>query len=340
MPRARAPASATGRDAEVKLRSHPMQTRRRVCTKPMLAATAVRRVTINDIPNEIWDMICSFIPVEEEYIFASTCTLFYSVAARRRASRGDSQWNTWTGFLYKRIRRAPVRSTARCSQSRCIEEAARHGKIRLLKYMLGEGFAYTSDICSLAASGGHLNIVRYLHTASYLWDEATPQAAAAGGYLDVLQYAITNGCPTPASTMYTAAAAGKANIVEYLHSKGEQLNADLMVAAANSGNVETLHYLRSNNCPWDSRVTIAAASRGHLPVLKYAREHGCPWDATACTRAAESGQLKVLQFALREGIQFGGRVCYHLGRRRVRKWLRANRFKFPRGTFSGLLRFY
>ena len=76
-----------------------------------------------------------------------------------------------------------------------INEAAKQGHLRIVKYCMKQKCPITGLACAFAAINGHIDILKYLHENDAPWDFKTCRFAAHNNQLECLNYAKENGCP-------------------------------------------------------------------------------------------------------------------------------------------------
>jgi len=76
-----------------------------------------------------------------------------------------------------------------------INEAAKQGHLRIVKYCMKQKCPVDEGACALAAENGHLDILKYLHENGAPWDSLTCHLAAKNNHIECLNYAKENGCP-------------------------------------------------------------------------------------------------------------------------------------------------
>jgi hypothetical protein len=76
-----------------------------------------------------------------------------------------------------------------------VNNAARQGNVRLLKWARENNLDWDSDTCCCAALNGHLPALKYLHENGCPWDLDTCHYAAQYEHWDCFQYAVDNTCP-------------------------------------------------------------------------------------------------------------------------------------------------
>ena len=122
------------------------------------------------------------------------------------------------------------------TKNRLMPDAAGGGHLEVVKWLREQGYAWTNDVCSAAATNGSLEVLM------------TCESAIRSRELYVLKWVRKNGCPWGEQTCCTA---------------------------AQMGELEMLKWARDNGCPCDE-VCRSAALYDRLHVLKWLRKHGWP----------------------------------------------------------------
>ncbi len=74
-------------------------------------------------------------------------------------------------------------------------QAARHGLLDVLQWLVNRGCEWDARTCAAAAKGRHLEVLKWLVNSGCDWDARTCTCAAEGGHLEMLEWARANGCP-------------------------------------------------------------------------------------------------------------------------------------------------
>ena len=82
-----------------------------------------------------------------------------------------------------------------CDECKCVNDAAKSGHLRCLKYLHENRCSSDKSIWIVAVEKGHLDVLKYLHENGCPWHEWGCERAAKYGHLDCLQYLHENGCP-------------------------------------------------------------------------------------------------------------------------------------------------
>ena len=185
--------------------------------------------------------------------------------------------------------------------------AVRGGSVKVLEYLVGRGYEFTSEACAGAARGGHLEALKYLRGLDppCPWDVLTCGRAVHGGHLEVLQWLRGQDppCPWDEWTCTAAAIEGHLDVLKWARGQDPPCpwDEETCAWAASEGRLEVLKWARSQDppCPWSAVTCSNAVRGGHLEVLKWARSQDppCRLDELTCTWAAEKGQLEVFKWA-------------------------------------------
>jgi hypothetical protein len=157
---------------------------------------------------------------------------------------------------------------------------AQYGNNDILKWLMQQGIALTTETCITAAKYNQLATLQFLHAEGCVLDADLVSSAAANGSIDVLLWLGKQGVPMIAEACEYAARGDCLNHLQLLHADG---------------------------WPWTERVCSVAASRDHFDLLRWAHEHGCPWYAETIARdVAESGSTEVMIWLQQQpGVLFG-----------------------------------
>jgi hypothetical protein len=141
--------------------------------------------------------------------------------------------------------------------------AASQGYIKVLKFLHGNGFPLTTEVCVKAVA--YLDCIKYLHENNCKWDEKVFAAAAEFAPMNVMVYLHHNKCPWDNSAC---------------------------TAAAKRRDSRTLEFLRENSYSWDKNTCVYAAKYGRYNCLKYVHQNGCPMDINQTIEACFNGYVK------------------------------------------------
>ena len=189
-------------------------------------------------------------------------------------------------------------------------DAARAGRVDVLRWMRSNGYTWNARTSAAAALGGHLDVLRWLHRRGCPRDEETYDIAEVGenlemvkwlrrsrpgwprcrivaslGSLSVFSWLHTLECGDTCTAPYSAALYGRVDVLSWLDERGRSFTGLVCEYAAAGGQLGALKWL-SLRAPWDAHVCVAACRYGHLHVLKWAVENGCRWSPAECKLAA------------------------------------------------------
>ena len=111
--------------------------------------------------------------------------------------------------------------------------------------------------CDIAARCGHLKVLKWLVANGWSWGIGTCRAAAEGGQIAVLVWAKDNGYEWTDDAMEAgviceyAASEGQLGVLKWARSIGCEWHSDLYALAARGGHLETLQWARANGCGWE-----------------------------------------------------------------------------------------
>ena len=185
--------------------------------------------------------------------------------------------------------------------------AAAHGNLRLVIWLLKEGFLTNNTETYAAASGGYLDVMMYLRWENCSWSENVCIVAAEKGYLALLQWVKSNGCPWPEQKMFPAAAkSNNLHLYKWLLEQGCPFDEDeSFINACEHGNFEFIKFALSNGSTfWDDIVSFYvqehAAYKGDLETVLWSRAQTNRankfWDASIIEKAAGEGHLHILDW--------------------------------------------
>jgi len=108
----------------------------------------------------------------------------------------------------------------KCTNLKCtylLEIAARHNRLKILKYLHAHGGCTWDDsVCSAACENDHLNMLTYLHNIGCPWHMDTFGIACEHGSLKCLKYLHVNGCDYDHESFEYAVYNDRYKCVEYL----------------------------------------------------------------------------------------------------------------------------
>ena len=276
-----------------------------------MEASGTGRVSVSDVPDEIWAEVFSHLAAEGQAFAASlTCKRFLAIA--RVVCKGSAVTKAKVFLTH------PGRLTGRfllwCSDL-CDEDdfgvsrilclaACRQGLTEELKTLLDRcpSAIKGEELVNYAAVGGSIETIEWLRRRGVPLDSCNMACAEAarGGHLDCLRWLREQGCPLNQWSCEGAACGGHLDCLRWLREQGCPWDPnDICRLAAESGNLELLIWARRKGCEFDEHVAPWAARGGHLDLLRWAAENGCEVDDWAAAYAAEAGQLGVLRW-LRE----------------------------------------
>jgi len=145
-----------------------------------------------------------------------------------------------------------------------LEIAARHNRLKILKYLKADGgCTWDRDVCSAACENDHLDMLKYLHK---------------------------NGCPWHFETFTSACTYGSLNCLKYLHKNGCQYQSEAFTAAVSNERYKCVEYLINQKLipPWFLSKLMQITRRRKLE-----RMHAMLEKALGTTRRIGKKQVKV-----------------------------------------------
>jgi hypothetical protein len=169
-----------------------------------------------------------------------------------------------------------LRETFQSPLDGCMLEAVNGSNphiLPLLEYLLQCGHPIRHECCD-AARRGRLRVLRWLRERGAVWNAQVTQLAASAGHLELLQWARTQGAPWPEEViMYSAAASSDYEMLAWaVGEAGLPLTAAACAGAACFGALPMLQWLRERGCPWDERVVVDTGSE---ELRRWAIANGC-----------------------------------------------------------------
>eukprot|EP01032_Pedospumella_encystans_P018333 gene18333-20873_t len=162
-----------------------------------------------------------------------------------------------------------------------IFDAIESGHLDCLKYAFNNHCPRpTNDKCvNHAAYHGQIEVLKYFHSLGYKFrSQALVRAVNPTNSLACVKYLVGVGCPMKENATSTAALEGNLACIQYLHERGSPWDRYVTIFSASSGQLACLMYAHRNGCAWDSSVTEAAVRDNQLACLQYAVLNGCPFD--------------------------------------------------------------
>lgn len=185
----------------------------------------------------------------------------------------------------------------------CGFEAARHGKLDCLKYLVQLGLEVDPSFTLLG--GIYLPILQFLHELGCPFHEKTiDESSKYINRIDALKYALLVGCPVFDYQLVNAAFSGNLKAIEILLKHGAAWTPGVCAAAAGGGHLEILKYAHENHLEWDSSTCSNSALSIKLECLKFAVNNGCPMNINTSISAVEGGSLECLKFVIENGCPF------------------------------------
>jgi hypothetical protein len=226
-----------------------------------------------------------------------------------------------------------------------MREAAKHGHVDAVRWLLHQGAPWTSATFFDAAIGGNLELLKWAKE-NQLMDVGRHfemAQCAKNGNLELIQWMKDNGynifgaviwaargghvhtlewCKHDASlwndlqvtlAIFAAVEEGHLEVLKWLKRQEKEANksdTNLCSMAALKGHLEILKWLRENGYEWNENVCSRAASNNHFDLLKWARSNGCPWYAIRiCCEAAMIGNLEMLKWTHEKGGLLEDNIC-------------------------------
>jgi hypothetical protein len=106
-----------------------------------------------------------------------------------------------------------------------------------------------NEIFNEAAKHGNIRLMKWLKANECPWDSETFEYAVIHGNLENMKWLKANGCPWDSSTFTYAADHGNLENMKWLKENGCPWNAITFEAAAENGNLENMKWLKENGCP-------------------------------------------------------------------------------------------
>ncbi|OWZ07246.1 hypothetical protein PHMEG_00020384 [Phytophthora megakarya] len=192
----------------------------------------------------------------------------------------------------------PAKLELSCS---VLKEAARGGKLDVVKWLLDRHCPSTSAAMEAAAENGYLQIMQLLYANSEaVCTSRALDRAASNGHLEVVKWldAIDRSLYCPAA-MNRAAEFGHLDIVKWLHAnRAEGCSTEALDCACHFGHLEVVRWLKANRTEGFGKLAMdLAASCGHLDVVKWLQQdlhNSC--STWAMDSAARQGHLHVVKW--------------------------------------------
>ena len=179
-----------------------------------------------------------------------------------------------------------------------IFDAIEFGHLDCLKYAFNNNCPRpTSDKCvNHAAYHGQIDMLKYFHSLGFKFrSQALVRAVNLVNSLACVKYLVNMGCPMKENATRTAALYGNLACLQYLHERGCPWDRYVTRFSA-SGQLACLIYAHRNGCPWDSSVTEEAVRDNQLACLQYAVLNGCPFDIHTFDVAVKSRSWRCAYF--------------------------------------------
>lgn len=130
-----------------------------------------------------------------------------------------------------------------------LEEAVKAGNVRMVKWLIGEGFPMSPSIFSQALSRPNSSMAFVLMEYFSEWDDDMIVQAINGRLLRFLNVVLD---------------------------KGFALTEEMIGAAAGNGDIVMVKMLRDKGCPWSVRTISSALRTNRFKIAKWLEKNGCP----------------------------------------------------------------
>ncbi|CAN0366644.1 unnamed protein product, partial [Pylaiella littoralis] len=145
--------------------------------------------------------------------------------------------------------------------------AAGNGQVQALEWLDHRGcHSVREEVCVEAAKAGRLNVLKYLEGKGCPSGMGTSLAAAEQGHLVILTWVYNN----EEDTAFRLGLGRPSGI-------GMGRLNKLCACAAKGGHLSVIVWARSKDFFWNESTCTAAARGGFLDILQYCRTNGCPW---------------------------------------------------------------
>lgn len=190
------------------------------------------------------------------------------------------------------------------------EQAALGGDIRILEFLLAEGYKWGGSVCAYAAGRGHLEALKWLHVKGCKWEVDFFEAnacvrAALENRLECLEFAHEHGCSWCGSTLRAAAQGGSLECFIYAAEQGCDWFEDTCTKAAQCGNINILQWIFENRKDfWFPQAIVREASRnGQIIVCEWMiKEHQFQLDSSHCSSAIACGHIDLVKWIIKEKL--------------------------------------
>ncbi|RLN82098.1 hypothetical protein BBJ28_00025932 [Nothophytophthora sp. Chile5] len=250
-----------------------------------------------------------------------------------------------------------------------VEEAAKHGELRVLEWLWersrqhGLRVFWGARELFFAGQHGHLEVAQWLHehTApppTHMFFVTLEEAARSGDMRMVRWLCEVRGEWSPYAAVL-AASRGHLEVLKWLRTNLFSSNSSSisMDDAAAGGHLEVLRWLQNHSGYATLGAMNKAAANGHIEVVQWLHEHrreGCTTDAVdlaashgersegcsakAFINATAAGELEVLQWLFeyhRERLGRDRLRLYALGKFYILHWLKVEAGVVEREAFMG-----
>jgi hypothetical protein len=196
-----------------------------------------------------------------------------------------------------------------------MHEAARHGCLRLLQWMVTEkGVTPPQDLVYIAAVAGKLGVVRWARRRGLPWNSILSNATqeesdiltlldtAVQGHSKVVKWCHQHNCPGIRRAANAAAGSGKIHLMRWCIRKGARLTDEALIVAARYNRKFSIVWCLAYGCRWTPAAFTAALRGKHYELMKWMFRSGCPIPRTAIEIVASTtGNVEVAQWLHNNG---------------------------------------
>jgi hypothetical protein len=218
------------------------------------------------MPIECWLTVFDFVAPTEEYPLATVCGEWCSIFLHKREQRGEEKWST----LYDAVVTSPSRlEWARDAGLKIGEEVSaalgRCGQLEVFDWLKANRYTIDSNCVNAAAHHGHLSLLKCIGEEAVSKVDTAPIYAVCGCELEILKWLRYIGCPMNAHTWETACIVGHLDTLKWMKEAevirwSTEVQYNLLFYSMRNGHEDVLMWAQSVGCDqelWDVATEAA-----------------------------------------------------------------------------------
>lgn len=234
-----------------------------------------------------------------------------------------------------------IKIYVKSDKGRAFCDAARQGRLGLLKWLQKNGYSYDANAYYLAAKGNHLKVLEWLDENRYPTDGVILDFVPASFEIlvcflrkesvwkgDYDNYNVRKRIIETYHTELITWAASKNTLPLYIRNdldsflgktkslaelksiknNGYIISSSVADSIVTRGKIDLLEWLVEEKYRLTVSIFNSAVLGGNLETLKWLRKNKCPWDNRACAYAASVGHLEIVKWLRSENCPWTART--------------------------------